>query len=207
MVLPDFIRAIEKHDFITLVGPLLGGSHTPERPTIYVDGGADFSPAAKSNYPVFRVGDGDSARGDLDERIPAQKDYSDLAYVLRALNASVRRIEMLGFTGGRRDHELANLGEVHHYLSRAKHFSRVDIIGKAETIHAFAHGGLELSIEDNFSVMVFESSRVKISGDCEYKFDDILQTVSSHGLSNFGRGTVKVESQKPCFVFLPARGT
>lgn len=179
------------------------------RPTIYVDGGADFSSVTGSaGFPVvLRVGDGDSARGDMDLRLPEAKDFSDLAFVLRELPASVRRIEMLGFVGGRRDHELANWGEVHQFLKKASEFVRVDIVGPTETVVAFARGGIELKIEDTFSVMVLEGARVRIFGACEFPLDDMLVPASSRGLSNFGSGLVKVEAQSPCFVFLPARGT
>lgn len=190
-------------------------------PTIYVDGGSNFrndggwaaglakasapEPVVKSSVPLISVGDGDSASGKLDEVLPAHKDYSDLAFVLRALPPHIVAIEMLGFLGERRDHELANLGEVHAFLKTRTEFCRVEIHSTDQTIFAFARGSLTADIHGIFSVMVFEPSAVRIEGACEFPLngDVILQVASSHGLSNVGHGDVVLTSDQPCFVFLP----
>jgi thiamine pyrophosphokinase len=186
-------------------------------PTIYVDGGSDFradggwaaaqlTPAKeKSSIPLISIGDGDSAAGKLDEVLPAHKDYSDLAFVLRSLPQNIVAIEMLGFLGERRDHELANLGEVHAFLKTRADFCRVEIHSAEQTVFAFARGTLTIDIAGTFSVMVLEPAAVRIEGACEYKLagDVVLQVASSHGLSNVGHGAVEITSDQPCFLFLP----
>jgi thiamine pyrophosphokinase len=223
MTWADFLKNIADQDQVSLVGPLLNRAHHPVMPTIYVDGGSNFrkdggwgtqEPAADAFFLVS-VGDGDSASGKLDEVLPAHKNYSDLAFVLRSLPESVVRVEMLGFLGGRRDHELANLGELHQFL-RSRHMKTTVHVhgsgrgggggGGGESIVAFSHGKLNFEICGLFSVMVFEAEAVRISGACEYKLagDVVLPVASSVGLSNVGNGIVTVETVKPCFVFLPA---
>lgn len=186
-------------------------------PTIYVDGGSNFrfeggwagglqteEPAIISSVPLISVGDGDSASGKLDEVLPAHKDYSDLAFVLRSLPPHIVAVEMLGFLGERRDHELANLGEVHAFLKTRTEFCRVEIHSVDQTVFAFARGTLTIDIKGTFSVMVLEPAAVSIEGACEYKLpgDVVLQPASSHGLSNEGHGEILVTSDQPCFVFL-----
>lgn len=185
-------------------------------PTIYVDGGSDYradggwaasqptSLTGKSSIPLISIGDGDSTAGKLDELLPAYKDYSDLAFVLRNLPQNIVAVEMLGFLGERRDHELANLGEVHAFLKTRADFCQVEIHSTTQTVFGFARGTLEVDIAGIFSVMVLEPTSVKIEGACEYKLagDVVLQVASSHGLSNVGFGAVAITSDQPCFVFL-----
>lgn len=210
----DFLISLDDHHQVCLVGPLFHRKHVPQVPTIYVDGGSDFrsdggwaadAATKKSSVPLISVGDGDSASGKLDEVLPAHKDYSDLAFVLRSLPAHIVNVEMLGFLGERRDHELANLGEVHAFLSSRVAFTRVEIHSTDQTIFAFARGAVTLDLQGLFSVMVFEPAAVRISGACEYPLagDVVLPVASSLGLSNVGSGEVTITTEQPCFVFLP----
>jgi thiamine pyrophosphokinase len=185
-------------------------------PTIYVDGGSDYRAdggwaasqltphAGQSSLPLISIGDGDSAAGKLDEVLPAHKDYSDLAFALRNLPQNIVAVEMLGFLGERRDHELANLGEVHAFLKTRADFCRVEIHSHEQTVFAFARGTLTIDVAGTFSVMVLEPTAVKVEGACEYKLagDVVLPVASSHGLSNVGSGAVTITSDQPCFVFL-----
>lgn len=181
-------------------------------PTIYVDGGADFlatnlALSEKANlHPVISVGDGDSASVPMNQRLAERKDFSDLAFALRSLPSSVTALELFGFLGGRRDHELANFGEIHSFLTHRSGLATVNFHGVAgiECV-AFTSGELELEIDGLFSVMVFERAAVLISGDCEYQSSDLkmIEPASSFGLSNVGHGRVKFSSASPCFIFLP----
>jgi thiamine pyrophosphokinase len=208
----EFLNSLHEYDHLAIVGPLFRRAHIPVMPTVYVDGGSDFradggwaaqKPAPASSIPVISIGDGDSASGKLDEVLPAHKDYSDLAFVLRSLPAHIRHIDMFGFIGERRDHELANLGEVHRFLSAHAGFAMVHIHSVSQTILAFCRGRIDITINGIFSVMVFEPTIVKISGACDYPLagDVVLPIASSLGLSNVGRGEVHIESEKPCFIF------
>ncbi len=175
----------------------------PRQPTIYVDGGSVFR--QPSRIPSVSVGDGDSASLPLDELLPSAKDFSDLAFVLRHIPVHVVQIEMLGFLGGREDHQLANFGEIHHFLSERLSRTQVHMWSPDKLkVAAFCHGSVELEIFGSFSVFSFVPAEVEISGDCRYPLAHpaLLQAVSSHGLSNEGKGIVKISSRTPVFVFL-----
>ena len=204
---PDFLRAISGSEGLTLVGPLYEKSHELVEPTIYVDGGARFRVSdARAEIPSVAIGDGDSGAIALDELLSSEKDYSDLAFALRGVPDSVSRVSLLGFLGGRRDHELCNLGEVHAFLSRRPHFTQVEIIGDGTRMVAFCKGRVHLNIHGMFSVFVFEATALKILGACKYPLarDRVIQPLSSVGLSNEGSGLIEIESGSPAFVILPA---
>lgn len=213
----EFLTKIQNEREVTLVGPLYRQRHIPLMPTIYVDGGAKYAAgsgwaahaaasAAETEakpFPVISVGDGDSAAGRLDELLPPEKDYSDLAFALRSLPAPVTEVTLLGFLGGRRDHELAVIGEAAEFLRRRPGFARVDLVGNSgDRMTGFAHGKLEINIRGSFSVFVFEPSALEIGGACKYRLPagSILQSMSSAGLSNEGYGLVEITSHSPCFV-------
>ncbi len=197
---PAFLAQLEGRKSVTLVGPLYGTPHAPSEPTVYVDGGAKFKSAAKFSQPTITLGDGDSG-GPMDEVLPVEKDYSDLAFVLRELPKHIVELSLYGFLGGRRDHELANFGEVHQFL-RARGQARADLFGTSTSITGFC-GALEIDIHGLFSLLAFEASSVLLQGECKYKLDGtvVLDRVSSHGLSNEGAGLVLLQSAKPVFIF------
>jgi thiamine pyrophosphokinase len=202
----QFLESITDADHVTLVGPLYNKKHVPLSPTIYVDGGARFASGAPVDNPVVSVGDGDS--GDeiaLDENLPAEKDYSDLAFVLRGLPQSVSRVEMLGFQGGRKDHDLCNLGEVHAFLATRSYFTTVEFKGDEARVIGFCKGRVNLEIRGPFSVFVLEPAAVKISGECKYQLsrERTLGSLSSVGLSNEAHGAVEIECGPPAFVVIP----
>ncbi|MGE0528533.1 MAG: hypothetical protein AB7G93_12390 [Bdellovibrionales bacterium] len=204
MTWAEFITQISSAPEVTLVGPLLDKPHSPLGPTVYVDGGSRFRSADRTHvFPSVSVGDGDSSTSALDVMLPAAKDYSDLAFVLRELPPSVTRMELVGFLGGRQDHHLANLGEIYRCLSRRDQFTSLRMIKDNNAyILAFGRGQVLLTLHGAFSVFVLELAQIRISGECRYplSLDTTLYPFSSHGLSNEGFGRVQIESVKPCFV-------
>jgi hypothetical protein len=209
---PEFLRAIQEVQEITLVGPLYNERHSPLMPTIYVDGGSRFradggwahaGEVARSEFACVSVGDGDSGGGQLDELLPPDKDYSDLAFALRALPPSVSKITLLGFLGGRRDHELANLGEVHAFLAARPSFARADLVGAhGDRVIGFAHGVLEFEYRGEFSLLVLSGTEVSLDGQARYLLPSgsRLSPLSSLGLSNQGFGKMIAKSDDPCFI-------
>lgn len=204
----DFLSALsslpEASANVTLVGPLHDKPHRPDGPTIYVDGGARWR--APGDGPSISVGDGDSSPFDLDHLLPVAKDQSDLGYVLGQIPKSVSRLSLLGFLGGRRDHEWSNLGEVHLFLKGRAPGTRVDFCGLCtERVTAFSAGPLTLVVHGLFSVFVLEEGFVTITGDCRYKVEreTAMSPFSSRGLSNEGDGSVSFTSRVPYFVVRP----
>jgi len=180
---------------LTLVGPLLDKPHTfSADPLIFVDGGARF----RKEKEGFSVGDGDSYPLPLDETISARKDYSDLSYVLN-LASAYNKVEAWGFWGGRKDHEMANIGEFHQFLKKLQR-AEVKIPPQAR---GFSAGEWTLTINGLFSLFVAEKSEVQITGEAEYSVPTprVFEPFSSLGLSNNGRGEIRIRSSNPFFLF------
>lgn len=203
MTWKDFLKKISRATEINLVGPLFDSSARPAAPVIYVDGGLRAKPAAATE-PAVSVGDGDSASLPLDEVLPRRKDFSDLAFALRELPISVKQIRLFGFLGGRRDHELANFGEVQKFLRDRPGSKAIFFRDSKPTVIAFGCGEWALEVHGIFSAFVLEATEVQIMGKCRYELPrpTRFEPLSSHGLSNEGFGEVHVSCSSPIFLFL-----
>lgn len=203
MTWDDFVGEIQKlGGGVTLVGPLYSRAYQATGPTIYVDGGVQFKVGSdRHQHCEVSVGDNDSTEIPLDHVLPKDKDESDLSFVLRHLPAEVPHVELLGFLGGRRDHEVLNFGAVHYFLKETQAFrsARFD-----DTVIAFHGGKLSMDIRGTFTVLVFEPAFLTMTGACAYALPEQtpLAPVSSRGLGNEGFGTVYFECTAPCFIFL-----
>lgn len=203
-----FLDSIKTENQITLVGPLYNQPHHATMPTVYVDGGANFrSPI--TTFPTISVGDRDSVAGhlELDLVLPSEKDYSDFSFVLSHLPVGIRYVKLLGFTGGRLDHQLANLGELHVFLGQRQTRTQVDFVEIEEgsvRVSGFTPGEWHYRINGTFSIFVMQTAQVEITGECRYQLKPFteLEAFGSHGLSNIGFGNIRVWSDKPCFVFI-----
>lgn len=193
----DYFRQFDAPTEATLVGPgRLSPIEIPDHPLVYVDGGT----YQRQNGEGFSVGDGDSYDGTLDQVLNPRKDFNDLSFPLRYLPQSVKTIHLWGFLGGRRDHEAANLGEIHALLS---HVSAPRTIVLDDEVLAFSAGQWSFEWQGLFSLLAFESTNVRLEGDCEYQLLEwtTLLPFSSAGLSNIANGKVILEVQKPVFIF------
>ncbi len=180
---------------LTLVGPLLTKTQPFDRdPVVFVDGGSRF----RSGTEGFSVGDGDSSKLLLDETLPAQKDYSDLAYVLNHAD-QYRKVDAFGFWGERKDHELANLGEFQQFLKRQKR-AEVHLPPFAK---GYSAGSWSLLLNGLFSLLVLESGEIQMSGDIQYPIPQkkSVTPLSSFGISNQAHGSIQIEASMPFFLF------
>lgn len=186
---------------VTLVGPTLERAPRAGRlrePLIWVDGGADHR---RGPDPAgFAVGDGDSARGELHQYLNADKDYSDLAFALRRLPAHFAEVVLLGFLGARRDHELFNLGEVHHFLAAAGGPTRARF---DRDIVAYSKGQWRFRSHSVFSLAAIEPTTVTLTGACKYPLTTPtrIAPLASLGLSNQGAGRITLRADGPVFIF------
>ena len=219
MTLDDYLHRIKGHRRITLVGPMPVAVPVPmeppgpaasEAPVIWVDGGAnhrrqcadnaDNADNAHGEKPGFAVGDGDSFDGKLDQYLDPDKDYSDLAYVLGRLGSRFAEVVLLGFLGARRDHELFNLGEVHHFLAAAKTptTARFD-----NCLNAYSSGQWTFEADGIFSLAVLEAATVQLRGACQFPIPTPtrIAPLKSLGLSNRGFGEITLTTRGPAFVF------
>ena len=210
MSLDDYLRRFDGHRRVTVVGPLLSGAPHPlpdeSEPLIWVDGGVDHRRewGLKNPRLGFAVGDGDSARGALDQYLDADKDYSDLAYALGRLGGRFAEVVLLGFLGARRDHELFNLGEVHHFLAAPDKVTPTRVWFD-RSLEAYSAGAWNLEIHGVFSLAVFATTTLQLVGACKFPLTTPTEipALSSFGLSNQGFGEITLTTRGPAFVFKP----
>ena len=171
-------------------------------PVIAIDGGIRFAKQA-----FLWAGDGDS--GAAPANIPAlrkkEQDETDLRFCLNGIRGwRWRELHLFGFIGARRDHELANLGEVHAEMKRRRKFSRGVFYSEdmkplavfyPEGEHAFTHTGL-------FSALAFEPVTVSLSGKCKFPAQDLsLAPLAGAGISNEAAGAVTLRASGPVAIF------
>jgi thiamine pyrophosphokinase len=200
-----FFNQIKEGKSAVLVGPLLKNSEVefiPKSPLLLVDGGLDMALKHRllGDRSYFSVGDGDSSTASLDEIIPIEKDYSDLAYALHLLPNSVQKVELFGFLGGRSDHELCNFGEVFHYLKKKNIPSLVKI---GLEVIALSAGDWKFTKDGSFSLISFQKLEVRLTGEASYLLRDwtTIEAFSSHGLSNEGLGDINLQIKSPVFLY------
>lgn len=163
-----------------------------------VDGGLSFAPNAD-----FWVGDGDSSPPSLALpehflKLSPDKDISDFKVSLDLLGEA-KIIHLWGFLGGRRDHELAIIGECHDFLKshpqcHLKFYEKGVLAGVF-----FPEGSGKLDHKGGFSLFTLECSQISLTGDIRYSLPDpvTLTPFSSHGISNISQGSIFYKSQAP----------
>lgn len=206
MILPDTLKNITEWVF---VGPM--GPHTPDHlrnfPTICVDGGAHFS----ENMHIW-IGDNDSLMIDKIEsphifKLPIEKDQSDLGHAFNLFQESrYYKFHLWGFLGGRRDHELFNLGESFNFLERHQE-SQMMFYGENGQLlyHILGAGQWKFAHKGIFSLGTLKKTSVKLTGEVKYSIPrhEVLYPLSSLGLSNVGEGEILLETRGPVFIYFP----
>lgn len=204
MDLKSFRAGIKQNKELTLVGPMAIAvpKELAHLPQILVDGGSRIK---KKHLISISVGDGDSWGKKLDIRVPSKKDYSDLSLALSLIPKQIKIIHLVGFWGGREDHQFINLGEIHHFLSRKKQVE-VKVWAKQKLmIWGLSKGQFNFSHTGTFSLFNFKNCKVNIKGKCEYSMKgSTLRAYSSHGLSNVGFGAMEIKSSAPLLVIFPS---
>ncbi len=196
---------------IALIGPILDPTFKKTKiithyPQIAVDGGILFS-----NQPVLWLGDGDSGVDEgaaLSLTMKPSQDQTDLAFAMAHIRMwRWTQLHLYGFLGKRKDHELANFGEVYHALktrfpeSRAtfyNHALQPAVVLLSAGTHTLMHEGL-------FSLFTFEKNWISLTGDAEYLLSrEELLPFSGRGVSNQAHGAIRIECMSPVMVVLSA---
>jgi len=187
----------------------LAASLTDRCLLVAVDGGLKTCIAGRRRPDLF-VGDGDSFKAPPPEipsvRYPQDKDFSDLAGALEELRKrKVQIVVVAGLTGGRLDHEWANLLEL---AGSARSFAGILAPSERGTVLLTSHG-CRLTTVPKRTVSLFPlnaSATVTLSGT-QWELQRRRLMPGSHGLSNrtgtlmdltVHRGTVAI-------VFAPPR--
>lgn len=172
-------------------------------PVLAVDGG--IKQLKRFDY---WIGDGDSGdvplSTELVQKLPQNKDASDLAHALRLFpQKNHYTLHFWGFTGGRQDHELFVLGEIHRFLQQTSN-SRCFLYQSNAYLHlaGYSAGDWDLELQGLFSLAVVEKASLSMTGKVAYpvplKTD--FHPLSSLGLSNQGSGPVHIDSDGPFFL-------
>jgi thiamine pyrophosphokinase len=188
---------------VVLIGPLTDSlpSSLPSAAYLGVDGGA--SRQTPHGFDLT-LGDQDSLTSDvtLDLLFPQSKDQSDLALALAHLPSAPLNLHLVGFIGGRLDHELMNLGE----LSRHLELNGGSIILYQQTsprLLGLAAGTHTLKIKGVFSLLALSDTLFSIKGQCEFPLAPTMTpALSSRLLSNMAHGEVILSADRPFFCYL-----
>jgi len=193
--LHPYLDAHSEHIRFSVVGPFCKEGKRFSDPVIFVDGGS----IRREGNEGLCVGDGDSSSMTMDVELDPHKDFSDLSFALRLLPAAVKEIALDGFLGGRRDHELFNLGEVFHFLNSRQ--SSCAVFFDHEIV-AITKGQWRFAIDGLFSLMTIETTCINLTGDCEYPINPSQEVapLSSFGLSNIAKGEISIQTNNPIFL-------
>jgi thiamine pyrophosphokinase len=195
---------------IFLIGPLDIDQKFKLAPDgiIFIDGGLKHFNALQElfcNIPRTSIGDGDSTQDtkQIDHLFTKNKDLSDLKLSLDSLPENITHLELYGLEGGRNDHFLCNLGEIHNFLESNKRNIQIGLYGKTQNIIATNERKFTFQCQTTFSLLSLSDNSLDIEGDCEYTGKSILlRPFSSKGLSNKGRGEIIISSIKPIFIII-----
>lgn len=198
-------KPTEKFETAIIVGPMpFAQKHIKKNwqgKLIFVDGGIIHKSKFKKKAPelsknFITLGDGDgheSVRLSLKKR---SQNFSDLAFCLHRLKkeTALKKIILLGFLGGRRDHELFNLGEIALFLKNQKQV----IVEFEDQIQFLPKGIHRIHFHGLFSLASLETNQIKVYGHSLYQLKKWtkLAPLSSLGLSNEARGEVIIECKE-----------
>jgi thiamine pyrophosphokinase len=179
----------------------------PKTQIFFVDGGLIHQKKFEKWAPLLlknaqSIGDGDSSKKVMSIK-KLDQNLSDLAFCLKVMkkNKKYEQFLLVGFLGGRLDHQLFNLGEIHHFLQEEKRSLSIHLEDKIEFLPVGLH---QRNIHGPFSLGSFTPNKIKIWGDCEYQSKKWLDlpVLSSRGLSNQGFGLVSIETKTPLMVIV-----
>jgi thiamine pyrophosphokinase len=177
---------------------------------VAVDGGLRTCRAARRRPDLF-VGDGDSLKRKVPTDIPSilfpqDKDFSDLAGALDAVRErKVQIVSVAGLTGGRVDHEWANLLEL---AGHARSFAGIIAPTDRGTIVLTSRGYRAATVRGRtFSLFALSSTSTVTLTGARWELHRRRLRPGSHGLSNV-TGTeldLTVHTGVVALVLLPPR--
>lgn len=205
MILPSTLTNNTEWTFVGPMGPVVPETLL-KHPLIAVDGGAHHSPRLD-----IWVGDADSYTEKVNcnhqYKHPVDKNQSDLALALSFFGENLLyKFHFWGFLGGRRDHEMFNLGEALTYLENHPE-SQIIFYGADGKIsfHLLGAGDWKFQHTGLYSLGTLKKVTVKMTGECKYPIprSTFVYPLSSLGLSNVGEGTIVLKVDGPIFIYYP----
>ncbi len=220
--LKPFLTHLQGHTRVLLLGPLpirdsvLKKTIKSIDPTLIllIDGGEKHKKKlTKSRQKcTLSLGDGDSSARTSRPSIllNTDKDFSDLTFALYGMQKAKIRWESVGLLGfsnvieDRPDHFLFNLGSVYNFVKKNPLTIMLD-----ERFLFLPEGENSFNCKGLFSVISLEKTQLKLSGKARYQLPTwtTIDVLSSHGLSNQGRGMIKIAGKKPLIIYLAGTKT
>lgn len=210
------IKVKIENENIVLIGPqkislkdLISLKKTKNNTFLFIDGGDRHLGSLKKEKILkdqdhYFVGDGDSKKTSTTiDFLKEDQNLSDFAQSLKLIETKkLKNLYCLGLSGGRNDHFLAVLGESWAFAKKNK--ARNFTITFDQGTKLLLPGEHDLNLKGIFSLMSLENNKVKLTGKCEFPLYDWqhLSPFSSHALSNMGKGKIRLQNQKPIFLFL-----
>lgn len=190
---------------IVLVGPMGPDIIHPlsDLPQIAIDGGEPFA-----QTPFLWIGDGDSLKKKPKTyqtiELNPKKDMSDLAHAYTLLKSHpLKKLHLWGFLGGRRDHELFNLGEGSLFLKdriqTQIHYYKEKSI---PVMSLYTKGEWHFDFKGEFSLGVMNEAHLTLLGEIAYPISEsyLIRPFSSFGLSNEAQGKFLIQADGPFFI-------
>jgi len=193
-----------------VIGPLLSASDIgflnraePDSFFLFVDGGIDAYLNLGLSLPekYETLGDGDSSQFQMQIQLSTEKEACDLFFGLRRiLFRGSEEIYILGFLGGRLDHELTSLGEIYYFSQQAK--AKTIILSEKLSLHRPSSNPIQFDHQGTFSLMSLVSTNFTIFGEAKYKIESVqVQPLSSLALSNEAFGSFFVVADQCFFLY------
>ncbi len=193
-----FFQELSKSKHVTLIGPLLKALPQIENETLLIALAGRRDWLLKSSHAFLSIGDADSAiNKEFDIKLKKTKDRSDLFHALVLLKNPLY-LKLYGFYGARFDHQLANLGELLHFLQSNKTEITYYDQDNLPLMQLRAKGNWKFEYRGLFSIMTPLHCQMKIDGEVKYPYNkkENWGLFSSQGLSNEDKGQFKITSSQ-----------
>lgn len=196
---------------VLVVGPLLKEDSQAKslldhvQGVLFIDGGVSWKSTWKDHLQsviALSVGDGDSSSKELlDIVFPPQKNRSDLSLGLDNL-LRCKEIHLVGFMGGRLDHQMINIGVVDHFVSakgaKAFWYDQHHLVA-----YSLPSGEHQLNFNNTFSLITLQAQKVSIQGHVSYPVEGLkVDVLSDHTLSNQAQGLFSMSIERPITILM-----
>ena len=188
---------------LDLIGPFAQKIPQTKHLKLFIDAGGDLREQQEQG-PI--IGDGDSTKARPDYSFPADKDYSDLMGALNLIPGHISELALYGFLGHRKDHELANIGELNHFLSGREntvaHFFEFNDNGHQQEMSFYSRGQWKVPYSGAFGLITFVVQEIDLQGIVNYPIDksNTIRPFSSHAISNFSKNGFSLSCQAPVLI-------
>jgi thiamine pyrophosphokinase len=169
--------------------------------SILIDGGVKHNLILENSVSI---GDSDSSEGISHTfQLNPEKNRSDLAHALDLIPKQTKHVNCHGLFGGRLDHQLFILGDIHHFQMD---FPASFHIFSSEKIKMYLlpAGDWSLEINSEFSILNLFEQEISLHGAVKYPIQakNNILPMTSQLLSNVGTGFIEIKNEKPLTIYI-----